>query len=110
MMTLLKYFLFIVLIFMIYIVISTSLKSNLFTEWDYLMSIPWMQATLWDFYANMLLISLWVVYKERKFWKSILWMILFFLMGSIGTILYILVQIFSLKKEDSFEALLTKRN
>ena len=98
-----------VLIFMVYIVISTSLKSNLFTEWDYLMSIPWMQATLWDFYANMLLIALWVIYKEKKIWKSILWLILFFLLGSIGTILYVLVQLFSLKKEESFETLLLKR-
>jgi len=41
---------------MCYQVISTSLSSILFKEWHFLGSIPWMRATLWDFYANVTLI------------------------------------------------------
>ena len=40
------------LVWMCYKVIGTSLESNLFKEWDFLGNIPWMRATLWDFYAN----------------------------------------------------------
>ena len=56
----------IVLLFMCYEVISTCLESNLFNEWHFLGSIPWMRATLWDFYANVLVIFLWVSYKENN--------------------------------------------
>ena len=52
----LKAFLIALWFWMVYIVVSTSLESSLFENWDFLASIPWMRATLWDFYANILLI------------------------------------------------------
>ncbi len=110
MIKLLKYFLIAVLIFMVYVVVSTSLESNLFREWDYLSSIPWMQATLWDFYANILLIALWVTYKEKNRWKAVAWIISFFFLGSIATIAYVLVQFFTLDCGESIRAVLIKRN
>ena len=98
------------IIFMSYIVISTSLKSNLFEEWDYLAGIPWMTATLWDFYANILVIWFWVVYKETKAVWWIVWAILFFCLGSIATLGYLLIQLFKLKENESFKELLTNKN
>ena len=86
---------------MVYIVISTCLESNLFAEWDFLGGIPWMRATLCDFYANVLLIFLYVIYREPKVWVMILWALLFFFLGSIATILYVLIQLQSLKPNDS---------
>jgi len=74
----LKYVLLFVWVFMVYIVISTSLESNLYKEWDYLAAIPWMRATLWDFYANILIIYLWVIYKEKNILVILLWAVLFF--------------------------------
>lgn len=75
---------------MTWIVIATSLKSNLFTEWDFLASIPWMTATLWDFYANVFVLLCWVIYKETNWLSRILWIVLFSTLGSIGTCLYVL--------------------
>lgn len=89
-----------VLVFMCYQVIDTSLKSNLLEEWNFLAGIPWMRATLWDFYANVLVLSTWVCYKERSLAKKIFWIILFSLLGSIGTCAYVLVQLFKLKPEE----------
>ncbi len=111
MVQILKYVLLLVLVFMIYIVVSTSLESNLFKEWDYLGSIPWMRATLWDFYANILLIYLWVIYKEKNIFVILLWAILFFCLGSIGTIGYVLIQLFRAKSSDGIKEVLvqTKR-
>ncbi len=60
---------------MVYVVIRTSLESSLFEQWDFLGAIPWMRATLWDFYANMLVIYLFVLYREGvafcKTWTDI---------------------------------------
>ena len=95
--TFLKIFLSIVWLWMVYIVITTSLESSLFKEWDFLGAIPWMRATLWDFYANVLVIYLWVLYREKNIAIKVLWLILFFCLGSIGTIGYVLIELFRLK-------------
>jgi hypothetical protein len=97
---------------MIYIVVSTSLESNLYKEWDSLASLPWMRATLWDFYANILVIYLWVLYKEKKVFILLLWAILFFCLGSIGSIGYVLIQLFKAKPGDGIKEVLmqSKRN
>ena len=97
------------LIWIIYVVISTSLESNLFTEWDFLGSIPWMRATLWDFYTNALIIYLWIFYKESGILVKILWLLLMFFLGSIASCAYILIQLFRLKPGEGLTELFTKR-
>ena len=52
MVTFLKVLLSLVWLFMVYMVISTSLESSLFKEWVYLAAIPWMRATLCDFQSK----------------------------------------------------------
>ena len=96
--------------FMTYQVVVTSTKSNLFKEWDYLGSIPWMRTTLYDFYANALLIALWVLYKEKALWSKTVWVLLLAGLGSIATSAYVLIQLFRLKKGDSIVDLLIKQN
>jgi hypothetical protein len=91
---------------MVYIVISTSLESSLFTEWDSLGAIPWMRATLWDFYANILVIYIWVLYREKSIAIKILWAILFFSLGSIASIGYLLIQLFKLKEGEGISTIL----
>src|ERR1700712_4990071 len=76
MITFLKILFSCVLVFMCYEVISTSLASNLFEQWDFLGGIPWMRATLWDFYANVLVIFTWIAYKEKSLALKIIWLIL----------------------------------
>jgi Protein of unknown function (DUF1475) len=98
MVTFLKVFLSAVWLFMVWMVVTTSMESSLFKEWDFLGGIPWMRATLWDFYANILVIYLWVLYREKSSAMKIIWLILFFTLGSIGSIGYVLVQLFALKK------------
>jgi hypothetical protein len=110
MVSFLKIFLSVVWLFMVYMVISTSLESSLFREWDFLAGIPWMRATLWDFYANVLVIFLWVVYRERSLPVVAIWGILFFLLGSIATIGYTLLQLFQLKNEEGIELILRPKS
>jgi hypothetical protein len=109
MVSFLKIFLSVVWVFMVYTIVSTSLESSLFKEWNYLGSIPWMRATLWDFYANILIIFLWVVYRERSIAVKVTWAVLFFCLGSIGTIAYTLIQLFQLKEGEGIQKILQPR-
>ncbi len=106
MITFLKIFLSAVWLFMVYMVIATSLESSLFKEWDFLGSIPWMRATLWDFYANILVIYLYVLYREKNIAIKLVWAVLFFTLGSIGSIGYVLIQLFALKEGEGVSKIL----
>ena len=110
MITFLKILLSLIFLWMCYVVISTSIESNLFTEWNFLSSIPWMRATLWDFYSNVLCIFLWICWKEKSLSLKILWLILLVCLGSIATIVYILIQLFQLKNEEGMKELFFKQN
>ena len=99
-----------VFIWMVYVVVSTSLESNLFEEWSNLAQIPWLTATLWDFYANTLIIALWAIYKERSAVSRGFWVLLFVFLGSIATSAYILIHLFRLSRTDSIEKLLLQRS
>lgn len=101
----------ILFIYIVYTVIATSLESNLFKEWDFLASIPWMKATLIDFYINTAVIFVWMALREKKWSVRILWLIGFVFLGSIATTLYVLIQLFSLKKDEPvINAFLLKKN
>lgn len=95
-------------VYMVYVVISTSIESNLFREWSYLGSIPWMTATLKDFYTNTVVLFSWVAYKERSYAQKLLWLILFVCLGSIAVTFYVLVQLFKLKPGEEIESVLLR--
>jgi len=95
---------------MIVVAVVTSLKSNLWEVGPSILSEPWNVATLIDFYFNILIISVWVVYKENNILKSILWIVAFVILGSIATSFYVLTQLFRLKPEESLSNLLLRRN
>jgi hypothetical protein len=110
MITALKIFFSILFIWMCYVVISTSINSNLFKQWDFLGSIPWMRATLWDFYANVTVIFLWVCYKEKSIGFKITWLLLLVALGSIASCVYVLIQLFKLKPGEGLKEFFIKQN
>jgi hypothetical protein len=110
MITTLKVIFAALLVWVTYVVISTSLESSLFKEWDFLAAIPWMRATLWDFYANIFIITLWMCYKEKSVGLKSLWVVLFVCLGSIATCTYVLIQLFKLKPGEDVAVLDGKRD
>jgi hypothetical protein len=108
MITALKFIFSILLIWMCYVVISTSLKSNLFVEWNSLGAIPWMKATLWDFYVNVTVIFVWVCYKEKSYLLKFIWLILLLALGSIASCAFVLIQLFKLKPGEGLKELFSK--
>ncbi len=95
-------------LFMTYLVITTSIKSDLFHLPQTLTREPWFTATLWDFYFNIAIISAWVVYKEKRKAAAVLWVIGFILLGSIATSLYVLIQLLKLRPSEGIEKVLLK--
>ena len=88
MITLLRIFFGALTLTMTAVVIATCMESNLFTEWAYLSSIPWMTATLKDFYSLMIPFALWMMYKESSWGMRTIWVVAFVCLGSIGTSAY----------------------
>ena len=107
MITFLKVLFSVIFVWICYVVISTSLAHNLFKEWDTL-STAWMHATLWDFYANILIIYVWICYKEKYLALKVLWFILLFCLGSIASCGFVLIQLFKLKPGQDIKELLLK--
>jgi len=110
MLTALKILFGLLFVWMCYTVISTSIESNLFKQWGFLGSIPWMRATLWDFYANVTVIFLWVCYKENSIALRIIWLILLVTLGSIASCAYVLIQLFRLKRGQGLKEFFGKQN
>jgi hypothetical protein len=97
-------------VWMCYTVISTSIESDLFRQWHFLGSIPWMRATLWDFYANITVIFLWVCYKENSIPLRLLWLVLLVTLGSIASCAYVLIQLFRLRRGEGLKEFFGKPN
>ena len=100
----------VLLVWMCYVVISTSLQSNLLEQWNLLGGIPWMRATLWDFYANVAVIFVWVCFKEKSIGFKILWLLLLVCLGSIASCSYVLIQLFRLKSGEGLREFFSKQN
>jgi hypothetical protein len=99
-----------ILLFMIWEIIDTSVESNLFEEWSALAAIPWMEATLFDFYADVFCIYLWILYKESRITKKIVWLIFLVTLGSVATCIYLIKELFMLKGNEDLKLLLVRQN
>lgn len=95
-------------IYIVYTVVATSLESNLFEEWNYLAAIPWMRATLVDFYIMTAIVYLWVLYRESNLIVKLVLLVLFITTGSIATTGYVLYRLMKIKSTDSIEKVLLK--
>lgn len=96
-------------LFMVYLAIRTSMQSDMFHLSPIVLNEPWFKTTLVDFYFNITIISTWVVYKENHFFKSILWILAFIILGSIATGFYVFLQLNALRKGQSIEDVLCRR-
>lgn len=110
MITFLKILFSALLLWMCYVVITTSKESNLFTEWDFLGTIPWMRATLWDFYTNLVVIYIWICYKEKRLTWKLVWLPLLICLGSIASCMYVLIQLFRLSPQEGLKELFGRQN
>jgi len=97
-----------IFLWMTVLTIRTSLSMSLWSAWDSFAANPWAVATLYDAYFGFITFWVWVAYKESAWWARLLWLVLILGLGNIAMSLYVLIQLFRLKPEQSVEALLRR--
>jgi len=71
---------------------------------------PWMKATLIDFYTNVFILLSWMWYKETSIIARILWTLFFCGLGSIGSCVYVLVQLMKLSSGQHLHRVLLRQS
>ena len=97
-------------LFMVYLVIHTSIKSDMFHLPEPVLREPWFWTTLVDFYFNITIISAWAIYKEANAFRGGSWVVAFVLLGSIATAFYVFLQFLSLKQGEGVKELLLRKS
>ena len=65
--------------------------GNFAQEGSKLLAMPWGIVSLVDLYVGFALFSIWIVYREKAFLPSILWVILMMVLGFWAGALYTLI-------------------
>ena len=60
-------------------------------EGKQLLSMPWGIVSLVDLYVGFTLFSGWIIYREKSFWRSVVWVALMMVLGFFTASLYTLV-------------------
>ncbi|CAH9110138.1 unnamed protein product [Cuscuta epithymum] len=69
---------------------------------------PWVSATLVDLYISIVVLSVWVSYKESSWISAACWIVLLACLGSFSTCIYVVVQLFRLSSQDPVYYILFK--
>ncbi|MGB9521141.1 MAG: DUF1475 family protein, partial [Anaerolineales bacterium] len=62
-----------------------------------LLSMPWGIVSLVDLYVGFILFSMWIVYREKAFLPSLIWVILMMVLGFWAGALYTIIALYSSK-------------
>jgi hypothetical protein len=97
-----------VLLGMVALTVVAVREASLMEAGAVLWDDAWFRLTLADVYFGLLIVYLWVCYKERKLWSKIAWLVLFVTLGNMAVSTYILIQLFKVRPGDSMESLLLR--
>jgi hypothetical protein len=70
----------------------------------------WFRATLADAYCGFITFFAWVAFKERRWLRKSLWFVLIMALGNIAMSIYVLIELFRLKRDEPLANLLTRQN
>jgi len=73
------------------ICIWASLEIPLWEEWAQLSTSPWFLTTLVDLYIGLILAGLFTYWLHRKWVYSLIWTLIFFSLGNMATIIWIVL-------------------
>ena len=82
---------FIGFIVLLGLIIYGVVARDIFVEGSIMLSVFWGQFTFVDIYVAFFVFYMWVVIRERSFWKAALWFFLIMLGGSMAICLYIFI-------------------
>lgn len=98
-----------IFVWMTVLTIRTSMTISIWAAWDSYAANPWAVATLYDAYFGFLTFWLWVAWRERSVAARAGWLVLIFALGNIAMSLYVLIQLFRLKRDEPIEMLFRRR-
>jgi hypothetical protein len=90
-----------IFVFMVTMTIRTSLQQSLWDARPAFLASPWSMATLYDAYFGFVTFFCWLAWRERSTAIKVGWFILIMAVGNIAMSLYVLIQLFRLKPEES---------
>lgn len=96
-----------IFVFMVVMTVRTSLQVPIWQA-SFTGNV-WAWATLYDAYFGFITFFCWVAWRERLPGIKLVWFILIMLLGNIAMSLYVLLQLFELKPEESVSALFQKK-
>ncbi|MBG7609258.1 MAG: DUF1475 family protein [Anaerolineae bacterium] len=64
-----------------------------------LLSNPWGVVSMVDLYTGFILFSAWIVFREKSFVRSFIWVVLMMVLGFFTASLYVLIALFASKGE-----------
>jgi hypothetical protein len=95
--------------FMVAMTVRTSLQVSLWSALPSFAANPWAIATLYDAYFGFLTFFCWLAWRERSLGVKALWFVLIMAGGNIAMSLYVLLQLFGLKPDESASALFRQK-
>lgn len=98
-----------IFVFMIVVTIRTSLQESLWHAIPAFTANPWAMATLYDAYAGFITFFCWLAWRERSLAIKLLWFVLIMAGGNIAMSLYVLLQLFGLRTDESPSALFRQK-
>ena len=98
-----------ILVFMVVMTVRTSMHMSLWSAWSSFAASPWAMATLYDAYFGFLTFFCWLAWRERSLGVKIVWFVLIMAGGNIAMSLYVLIQLFQLKPDESVSALFRQK-
>jgi hypothetical protein len=79
------------------IILYAFIAGDFNAEGTWLLAHPWGQVSLVDLYVGFAIFSLWIIYREKSFLRSLVWVVLMVVLGNWTTALYVLVALFTSK-------------
>ena len=100
------WFLFVIAV-LLWATVTASLQENVMNAFSRLWADPWGKATLIDAYAGFFAFYIWILAREKGWFKRLLWLVILCATGNFGMAGYALWQISKLKKDEGLADLLT---
>ncbi len=98
-----------IFVFMVVITVRTSLQVSLWRAIPAFAASPWSMATLYDAYFGFITFFCWLAWRERSLALKVVWFVLIMALGNVAMSAYVLLQLFSLKREQGVAALFQQK-
>ena len=56
-----------------------------------LLALPWGIVSMVDLYVSFTIFSIWIVYREQSWWRSLIWVVLMMTLGAFTSSLYLFI-------------------